>query len=315
MRMIVSDAQRAIEFSLGKKHISPRIDKSIRENPEIEAKVHEGVSLLHEWVNDSYYYSKNKRLEPFKSANLELLVRTTFNVVAYCLTPELFTSVAGMLSATLNLQEKKDNIQTAAEILAVLCQTDVYDITKASKNASIMIQSKIPLPDALIESVERSVYLPPMVCEPNYIRNNFDSPYLTLDKDCLVLGKGNAHTGDLCLDVLNKQNRVELRLCEEFINVMEEPIPEALTPLDFATPAEIKDRQKAIDNWDQFQKETKELSALILNQGGTCFLPHKVDKRGRIYSLGYHITTQGTGYKKAMLELANAEIVEGVPNV
>jgi DNA-directed RNA polymerase len=43
-------------------------------------------------------------------------------------------------------------------------------------------------------------------------------------------------------------------------------------------------------------------------------LTHKVDKRGRIYSQGYHVNTQGAAFKKAMIELAKEELIEGVPH-
>ena len=47
--------------------------------------------------------------------------------------------------------------------------------------------------------------------------------------------------------------------------------------------------------------------------GNKFYLNHKVDKRGRIYCSGYHITTQGTAFKKASIELAHEEIVTGTP--
>lgn len=300
MKMIAEDAQRAVELSLGKKHIRKRIAKAIRENPDLEEMVQYGVSLLQEWLQGTYYQSKQKRLASLADANLELIVRETFQTVAFCQTPELFTSVVGMLSGALNFPEKIDNIRTAAEILAVLCNTDVYDIIKPSRDASLQVKANFPLPEALIDSILRSKYLPPMLCPPRKYRQNFASPYLTIDKDILVLGKGNGHTGDLCLDVLNIQNNIELRLDKDFLTALEEKAP--------------KDpKAHNIQDWEQFFKQSREIYALILNHGGTCYLPNKVDKRGRMYSLGYHVATQGYSYKKAMLELANEEIVEGAP--
>ena len=51
----------------------------------------------------------------------------------------------------------------------------------------------------------------------------------------------------------------------------------------------------------------------MVSQGNRFYLTHKVDKRGRIYAQGYHITTQGTAFKKAMIELAEPEFIEGAP--
>jgi DNA-directed RNA polymerase len=50
----------------------------------------------------------------------------------------------------------------------------------------------------------------------------------------------------------------------------------------------------------------------MINSGNEIYLTNKVDKRGRIYAQGYHITTQGTSFKKAMLELAHEELVTGI---
>lgn len=296
MKMLNVDSQRAIEFTYGRKHINSRITKAIKEDSYLMSKVEQGCELLKEWLESNFYESKNKRLEPLQLMDHESVVTTVFNIVAYCQTPELFTSVTGMLAATFNLEEKIENIKTAAEILAVLCNTDAYDILK-NNTGNLVIQCKFGLPQALIESIERSHYLPPMIFKPNRLKDNFTSPYLTLDKDCLILGRGNAHTGDLCLDVLNIQNSVELKLDYEFIQSLTE------------TPPSEPDTDQIL-NWKTFLKQSKEVYDLIHFHGDEFFMPYKVDKRGRIYSLGYHINPQGYAYKKAMIELANPEFIE-----
>jgi DNA-directed RNA polymerase len=40
------------------------------------------------------------------------------------------------------------------------------------------------------------------------------------------------------------------------------------------------------------------------------YLTHRYDKRGRVYCQGYHVTYQGTPWNKAVLELADKEIIE-----
>ena len=47
--------------------------------------------------------------------------------------------------------------------------------------------------------------------------------------------------------------------------------------------------------------------------GNKFYFTHKVDKRGRLYCQGYHINYQSASYKKAMIELANKEIIDGIP--
>ena len=55
---------------------------------------------------------------------------------------------------------------TVAELLAVLCNTEAFDITKDDPNASLMVESRIPLPNELVALIDNSQFLPPMVCAP-----------------------------------------------------------------------------------------------------------------------------------------------------
>jgi hypothetical protein len=303
MSMLPLDAQLAIEHTYSRKFLDKYIDKEIRDNPEMEAKVHQGVELLNTWLSGTYYESKQARLEQIKMLELEPLVRAIFIGVAYCQTPELFTSVSAQLASRLKFDDKADCIRTVAEIMAVLCNTDAYDIVKTNKQASLMVQSRIPLSQKLIDYVVRSAYLPPMVCMPKPVRNNYESGYLT-HNDCLVLGKGNGHDGDLCLDVINKQNSVELKLDLEFLSSVEEE--HGFNPEEMSI--------ENLHNWEVFKARSQEMYRLMIANGNRFYLINKVDKRGRIYAQGYHINTQGSSYKKAMIELANEEVVQGVPN-
>jgi hypothetical protein len=178
--------------------------------------------------------------------------------------------------------------------------TDAFDISKEDKMASLMVESRIQLPESVIRFIENSEYLPPMVCQPLELTHNFSSGYLT-HNDSLILGTGNHHDGDICLDVLNIMNSVALRIDTDFVSTVEEE-----------PTFEIKDQEQQ-ELWNTFKRQSYAFYSLMVNQGNRMYLTHKVDKRGRIYASGYHITTQGTAFKKAMLELANEEIVQGVP--
>jgi len=309
-QMLARDAQLAIEHTYSRKFIDTYIDKEIRENPEMEAKVQQGVALLDDYRNTFYtttrqgeeveFKSKNQRMAQIQQLELEPLVRELFIGVAYCQIPELFTSVTAKMADRVKFDDKRDSIMTLGEMMAVLCQTDAFDIIKASEEASLMVQSNIPLSNQLLDYVERATYLPPMICEPMEVTHNYESGYLT-HNDCLILGKKNGHDGDICLDVINKQNRIPLKLDLEFLSTVEE---EPTFELD-GTPK--------IQNWSQFKWESYHMYRLIKDK--TFWLTNKVDKRGRLYAQGYHITTQGAGFKKASINFANEEIVEGVPNV
>lgn len=139
-----------------------------------------------------------------------------------------------------------------------------------------------------------------MLCEPRPLTHNFQSGYLTHD-DSLILGKGNNHAGDICRAVLDRCDQVALTLDTEFLARVEEE------------PSYDLDTAEKVDQWCTFKGQSKGFYQLMIDHGNHFHLTHKVDKRGRIYAQGYHITLQGTSYKKAMLELADPEHVTGVP--
>lgn len=317
------EAQESIERRYSRKHIDGYIRDFINSDPEMQAKVEQGVALIQEYRSKDYYPSKNARIQQLKPLNIPDLVLNIFVGIAYCLKEELFTSVTAQLASRLKFSDKTDAITTVAELVAVLCQTDAFDINKASKGASLVVKSLIPLEPWLVRYIENSRYLPPMVCEPREVENNYSSGYLT-HNDSLILGSGNHHDGDLCLDVINTLNRIQLRLDTQFLSTVEEdPSTEftiewakdkAAEKGNYISNAQAKIQvEKALENWHRFKKHGYELYTLLVKTGNCLHLTHKVDKRGRIYAQGFHITSQGSAFKKASLELYKEELVTGVP--
>jgi len=301
--MLPHDIQLTNEYTYSRKFIDQYIDKEIRENPAMELKVIEGVRLLEDWTNQTFSYkSKNDRVAQLLGIDLEQLVRSLFIGVAYCQTPELFTSVTAQLAGRLKFDDKRDSILTVAELMAVLCLTDAFDIIKGERSDSLVIQSRIPLSLKLLTYVNQSGYLPPMVCEPLEVVNNHDSGYLT-HSDCLILGQNNDHSHDICIDVINTQNKIPLKLNLEFLSTVEE------------RPKKPLDTVEKLHQWGVFKADSYSRYLLIAGQGNRFWLTNKVDTRGRLYAAAYHISTQGSAFKKATIEFADEEIVTGVPEV
>lgn len=300
LRMSPYDTQLANERRFNRKHIDKYIRMTLLENPTSMAKHAEGVRRVQEWMAQPYYASKQARIDQLKGLDISALVMDLFVGIAYVQREELFTSVSAQLAGRLGFSDKAESIQTVAELLAVLCFTDAFDICKASRSASLVIVNRLELSERLRGFIADSQYLPPMVCEPETLTHNHSSGYLT-HNDSLLLGKGNHHDGDLCLDVLNTQNRVALKLSVEFLCNVEE------------TPTFELDSAQKIDQWGEYKRQSYQLYHLLVTQGNRFWLTHKVDKRGRIYAQGYHITTQGSSFKKASIELAHEELVTGVP--
>lgn len=315
--------QEMNEKQFNRKHIDGYIREAIESDPVMTVKLAQGVELVNAYMSKSYYASKNKRIAQIKTLDIPALVLDIFVGVCYCQTPELFTSVTAKMASRLKLSDKTEAITTVAELMAVLCATDAFDITKTDKMASLTIISLIPLSDKLLEFISNSAYLPPMVCEPLELRNNYSSGYLT-HSDSLILGSGNHHDGDICIDVLNTINKVALRLDTQFLSTVEEDPTKEFTMEWAHKKASEKGKSindatakirvaKAIENWHRFKVQGYNFYALMAKQGNEFHLTHKVDKRGRIYASGYHITSQGTAFKKASIELAHEELIGGMP--
>lgn len=291
--------QESNEQRFSRKHIDGYIRKAITTNPVMLEKVQQGVELVEQYISGEYYDSKMVRIKQLQHLDIEQLVLDIFTGVAYCLKEELFTSVTAQMAYRLKFSDKGDAITTVAELIAVLCTTDAFDITKADRMASLMVISRIPLGKEIVDFIDNSQYLPPMVCEPLPLENNFSSGYLT-HNDSLILGHDNHHDGDICLDVLNTMNKVKLSLDTKFLSTVEEE------------PTFDVTNQDQLDLWNNFKRQSYKFYSLMADCGNEFYLTHKVDKRGRIYSQGYHITTQGTAFKKASIELAKKEVVTGV---
>ena len=299
MREIVLQEMNEMRFN--RMHVDAKIREEIKANPDMCDKMAQGVVLLQQYMAGSYYESKMKRIAQLVNLDLEAMVLDLFTGIAYCLRPELFTSVTAQLASRLKFSDKTEAITTVAEITAVLCATDAFDIEKANKMASLMVVSNIPLSEKLVTFIEESQFLPPMVCEPLELTHNYSSGYLT-HNDSLILGTGNHHDGDICLDVLNTMNKVALKLDTEFLSQVEEE------------PNIDLDTQDKLDQWNKFKEQSYMMYSLLASQGNRFHFNHKADKRGRIYVLGFHISTQGTSFKKASLEFAKEEVVTGAPN-
>lgn len=289
------------EKRFNRKHVDGYIREDMTSHPVMQEVIQEGVAMVRAYIDKAvageYYESKNARVIQLHNMDLQTLVIDIFVGTAYCLTDELFTSVTAQMASRLRFSDKVEAITTVAELLAILCETNVFTIRKAHKMASLTVISHLKLSDKLLKFMEESRYLPPMVCEPLELTSNFCSGYLT-HNDSLILGSGNHHDGDICLDVLNLMNSVELSLNLEFLSTIEE---------EQVNPSETYEQE---EQWKVFKKQSYQTYDLIASQGNRFFLTHKVDKRGRVYAQGYHITTQGTAFKKAMCDLADKEHVE-----
>lgn len=279
--------------------------KDCLEESEVTQAMHsKGIELLQAWIAEpSKYSAKALRREHLATLDLDKIVTAVFiNVIINGLTT--YTNTVMSLVGHLNL-EKRTGVMLAAEVVAVLCDTDLYDLTKDGD--TIMVKNRSGIPKEIKEQAERSTYLPPLIDHPMKLTHNNSTPYLSFEHESLILGgKHNHHDGDICLDVLNIQNNIPIILNTTFISALHETVPNFKGK--HGRVLTNKERAEAYKAWEKAQIQTKEFHILLGSI--PMYFGNKVDKRGRIYSSGYHLSPQGTSYKKASLDLYEKETID-----
>ena len=315
--------QKKIEESFSKKFIVRRAIDDLLTEQSIVNKLNQGVEILYSWFNEAHGIDKSLRLLALQELDINELVQHTVALVAlHCSKPMKLVSIASMCIGHLKMADKVDAIQTMAEVIAMLSDTDLFDIRRNEVNEREVI-SRIGLDEEVLRYAYNAFYLPPLIIKPRTVRHNRDSGYITQRGESLILGfYENHHDDNICLDVLNILNANEYELDTDLISSLSED-PLEITIEKLQENAVAKDKylshfeaekklKQILETWDDYQEECYKIQTLMIYHGNKFWLQNKVDKRGRIYTSGYHISPQGSSFKKAMINLAKKEIVTGL---
>jgi len=247
--------------------------------------------LIHTYLCacEDYYESKRIRIEiwnPDEGEINELIIA----IFTLCLTEEYLTypSITGMLADRIKADlDPFDRVKCVAEIIALMAQADVLDID-TQRSVTARISTRFMLPNI----PQRDQHL--VFTDAEEITSNYHETYGSM----LLGGKLKHHEKPICVEHLNKRNAIELSLNIPLLcNVNQQ----ASKPLD---------TQKKRDQWDLFVRECYNKSLEIVKHHGNKFhLIHKYDCRGRAYCNSYYINYQGTAFQKAVVQLANKEVV------
>ena len=250
----------------------------------------ESVKLICSYINGCYYPSKNRRLSKWNPDKGEIneLVMAVFTVTLS--NPSLtYQAISGMLAGRIGLDDHIDQIKTIAEVIAIIASTGLVVINRTGSGSYIMVSTEYVL-EGIPEPSKHDILMEP---PPVYTKN------WTEDSGSKILGgKHNHHEGDICLDHINRMNAIPYSLNKPFLCKYEE------APT-FALDTPEKEKQ-----WELFIRTSYRKYIEVAQKGNVFFLDHNDDKRGRTYAEGYHVSTQGSSFKKAIIMLANAEIVE-----
>jgi hypothetical protein len=269
---------------------------SLKESVDLESVIGIVYSII-SYTNQQYSYdSKNIRISEIEVEPIDIAYQLAASVLKCngTITPiqGICTAIAPLLNSNL-----LDGIRTAAEILAV-CEGELYELMahdyKGNPTGTLALEPKIKPSLDVLSRIDEFMYVPPMVMPPKKWESNQGGGHYTQQESC-ILGQHNHHKGTQALDCLNTLQAIEWELDPEILRLREKPNKRPDTP------------EKSI----QFDLMKTTSSRLYKEYTGIPFyFMWKFDKRGRMYSSGYHINLQSTDYKKALLSFVTKEVIE-----
>lgn len=313
--------QSQIEKLMHPKHIKSDLQENLQ--TDFAEYFSKAVSGLRKWLAIQEWESKNIRKEYVSYLDLHDLVGDIITTITmHAQKPMPFISIASMCGIA--GMDKLDSLKTVCEIIATLEPVGLYEIIKY-KDGSRVISSNVEIDTDLTNRINLYCYLPPLVERPDVLEHNKSSGYKTIASDSLILGfKENYHDKCISLDVLNKLNRNTYELDEDFINNFtkdwyrkELSVNEMLAAFETAQLNDFKGTyedfvnqyQQDLVNWDSYKEQFNVLKEHLL--GKDIYFTHKVDKRGRVYTQGFHFNIMGTSFEKACINLKHKETVYG----
>lgn len=312
--------QQRIEEAYNRSRVYQMVQDELIADKDIAPMIKNAETLLTDWVFGDYFKGKAGRLNQVAALDLgELTLKVITEVIAYCNKPQTLVSISSRCAHALHMADKIEAIQTMAEVISVIADCDLFDIDKLSNapDASYMVMSKYRLEDETMMFVSQTSFLPPMIHRPKRLKHNRSSGHITVTGDSLILGGfNNHHDFDICLDVLNTMNANEFELDVEFLSTVEEPAPkkkEVDESVTYITRQQREAERFALENFEVYKRQCYFFYMYYAGmRGNTLHFTHKVDKRGRVYSCGYHMSPQGNSFKKAMLNFKKKSEVTGV---
>lgn len=264
------------------------------------------MELIEEWIwlDDHGYDSKNKRIRQLRSLDdfsIEEIVLDMLTAILSAPHAQTIQNIAAYTASSFDMGDVFVNIKCAAEMIAVACESDLFDLIAPSdsETGTLLVKGNFDLPDSVLDDIAHRQYLPPMLVKPNHVVNNFDCGYLVV-REHVVLKKHNSdNNANLNLDALNISNGVAMNLD---LNIL-------------AYPEEITEKHDTAEKVLQFQrmaKASERIYNMMLDNGNKFYIPNRYCSRGRMYMQGYHVNLQSTSYKRALISLDKKVLIEGV---
>lgn len=195
-----------------------------------------------------------------------------------------------------------DTLQQAADNIVIAINNDLVTWNEATQKLITMFNLDEET------QLEMSMYMfpPPMLTRPKLVTNNKQTGYLLeANQKSVILGR-NHYNKDVCLDVINILNSMELSFDTHVLDKAENTFKN----IKNRKPGETYlSYQKRIKQFKKFNSDSRMLIDDMLDTSNKFHLTHAVDKRGRLYCRGYHVNYQGHEWAKAIISFHNKELV------
>lgn len=193
------------------------------------------------------------------------------------------------------------NAQKTVDLLIRCAEADMVDYAMDLREFVV----KYELTPDVQEELDRFQYPLPMVVEPRELHGNRESGYFTHNSSVIL--KDNHTEDDVCLDHLNRMNRVKLTINMDVVKM----IKNRWRNLDQMKEGEEReDFEARVRAFNKYDRTARDVMAKLMEHSDHFYLTHRYDKRGRVYSQGYHVNYQGNAWNKAVVEFANKELVD-----
>lgn len=208
---------------------------------------------------------------------------------------------------------KRANVSTMVGCLRRHCETaqQVADLLEKMVRGKFMMYEDgvfivyYDIPDALQGELDKFQYPLPMVVEPLPLEDNLSTGYYT-QRGSVIL-RDNYHEEDVCLDHLNRMNRIRFSINEDVAKTIQNKWANLDKKKEDESFEDYRKRKKA---FEKYCTVADTVIGKMVEAGNEFYITHRVDKRGRTYCQGHHINPQGTDWNKAVLELADRECIE-----
>ena len=292
--------QATWEDKFSRKEIRKYIRKELDKSDFVKEQIETAIEAVNNHYSDNYMFWYQSKFQRWALLNcMDITIDDLVQEIFITVLQQQRSNIQGVIGSLVNLLEYKDpfdSVKLLSEMISVIGKvTEIYDIImpEDSELGSITIQANFELDETIKQYIADTMYLPPMLCKPKRVYKNYDYDYLNTQSS-KILGSMNHHDNKIALDVINIMNQTKLSLDEYVLSFEEQPNKEL-------------DTLEKIEQFNRMAKASRKVYDMLIGHGNQFYNTHKYDKRGRLYSQGYHVHIQSTDFKKALINLAEGE--------